>query len=196
MEIQCNEPSSKVRARYEKISLEDYMDFLLSHKQLHPDPSAYFLNQIISMQGFKKVVGKPKKWLTDAVKILDLEEPSRSTLSDNISSMAFVALEDVIADLKDLNWQECCVTSIQTLNSWKPTEPKGSDPKGVGDVCGGDGASSSCDVGSEFGERPGKLVPKRKRKAKSMNVIGPASGGTRDGGKSSGCVSVGSFGSC
>jgi hypothetical protein len=128
------------------------------------------------------------------VKALTLVEPSRSTLNDNISSLEFVPVEDVIADLKDLNWQECCVTSIQTLNSGKPTEPKGSDPINVGDVCGGDGASSSCVVGSESGERPGTLVPKSKKKR--LNAIIAAGGGTHDGGRSSGCVSVGSFGSC
>ncbi|XP_062153749.1 uncharacterized protein LOC133861936 [Alnus glutinosa] len=187
MEIQRNNPSLKVRARNEKMSLDDYMDFLLSQEQLHP--TVNFLNQIIRMHGFTKVVKKPKKSLADAVKILDLVKPSRSTLNDDISSLAFVALEDVIADLKDLNWQECCVTSIQTLNSWKPTEPKGSDPRGVGD-----GASSSCVVGSEFGELPKKLGPNRKKMR--LNAMIAASGGTRDGGGSSGCVSVGSFGSC
>ncbi|XP_059452271.1 uncharacterized protein LOC132182919 [Corylus avellana] len=193
MEIQCNNPSLKVRARKKlmPLDLEDYMDFLLSHSQLHPTIS--FLNQIVAMHGFK-IIRKPKNEVTEAVKALTLVEPWRSTLNDNISSMEFVALEDVIADLKDLNWQECCVTSIQTLNSCKPTEPKGSDPRGVGDVCGGDRASSSCVVGSESGERLGKLVPKSKRKR--LNAILGDCGGTHDGGRSSGCVSVGSFGSC
>lgn len=112
----------------------------------------------------------PQKVITDAVNTLDLVDPSRCTLKDNVSPLAFVALEDVIADLNDLNWQECCVTSIQTLNSWKDSVPdagtkqipiKNSDRGSVGD--GGDGASSSCVVGSEPGEQRGKSKRKRKR---------------------------------
>lgn len=44
MEIQRKNPSLKVRARKEKMSLDDYMDFLLSHEQLHP--TVNFLNQV------------------------------------------------------------------------------------------------------------------------------------------------------
>lgn len=46
MEIQCNNPSLKMRARKKMVALDldDYMDFLLSHSQLHPTVS--FLNQV------------------------------------------------------------------------------------------------------------------------------------------------------
>jgi hypothetical protein len=44
MEIQSGKGSSKVRARNEKMSLEDYLDFVLSHKQI--DLTANFLNQV------------------------------------------------------------------------------------------------------------------------------------------------------
>ena len=144
-----------------------------------------------------------QKVLTDAVNTLDLVDPSRSTLNDNASCFAFVTLEDVILDLCDLNWQECCVTSIQTLNSWKHCgvvsggapdliKPKVSDPIGVADVYGGEGSTSSCVVGSEYSglERrsgAGKLVPKRKRSNLRKGGVG---------GCPSCCVSVGSFGSC
>uniref|UniRef100_A0A2N9J512 DUF7787 domain-containing protein n=1 Tax=Fagus sylvatica TaxID=28930 RepID=A0A2N9J512_FAGSY len=139
------------------------------------------------MHGFKKIHKVPKKVLTDAVHTLDLVDPSRSTLNDNVSCLAFVALEDVMSDLNDLNWQECCVTSIQTLNSWKhcgpppPPHPIKST-SGVSDVYG---STSSCVVG--------KLVPKRKRKRKRSNVV---RGGADVGCSSaSACVSLGSFGS-
>ncbi|KAL4620569.1 hypothetical protein ACB092_06G164500 [Castanea dentata] len=193
----------KVKTRTEKVSLENYIDFVLSNKQI--DLTVNFLNQIINMHGFKRIHKVQKKVLTDAVNTLDLVDPSRSTLNDNVSCFAFVTLEDVILDLYDLNWQECCVTSIQTFNSWKhcgvvsggapdPIKPKASDPIGVADVdlYGGEGSTSSCVVGSEYSglERwsgAGKLVPKRKR----SNLM---KGGV--GGRPSGCVSVGSFGSC
>ncbi|GFS39687.1 hypothetical protein Acr_00g0064440 [Actinidia rufa] len=76
------------------------------------------LNQVITMHGFKKIRNTPKKILIDAVNSMDLMDPSRSTLNDeNVSSHAFVTLEEVVKDLEYLNWKECCVTSIQTLNS-------------------------------------------------------------------------------
>ncbi|CAK7346679.1 unnamed protein product [Dovyalis caffra] len=100
-----------------KISLEDYLQFFLSHKQF--GLSANFLNQIILMHGFKKLHGVPKKVLSDAVDTIDLENLSRSTLKDKneISSGAFMNVEDIVADMNELDWQECCVTSIHTLNA-------------------------------------------------------------------------------
>ncbi|XWS41186.1 hypothetical protein CRYUN_Cryun17cG0058600 [Craigia yunnanensis] len=44
-------------------------------------------------------------------------DPSRSTLKLSISSSAWLTKEDIIRDLNCLEWQECCVTSIQALNS-------------------------------------------------------------------------------
>ncbi|XP_018807791.2 uncharacterized protein LOC108981160 [Juglans regia] len=154
------------RRKQKKMTLENYVDFFLSHKQLRLTIQS--LNQVIDMHGLRKIYRAPKKVVTDAVNTLDLMDPSRCTLNDNVSSLAFVALEDVIADLNELDWQECCVTSIQTLNSWKHSVPdsgtkqipiKDSDRGGVSE--GGDGASSSCVVGSEPGEQRGKSKRKR-----------------------------------
>ncbi|CAN4075461.1 unnamed protein product [Withania somnifera] len=39
----------------------------------------------------------------------------RSTLQEEISSEVFVSLDEIINDLTHLNWQECCVTSLQTI---------------------------------------------------------------------------------
>ncbi|XP_059664341.1 uncharacterized protein LOC132310133 [Cornus florida] len=104
------------RSTVKIISLEDYVDFIDSQKQF--DLTVNHLNQVIEMHGFKKIHKKPKKVLIDAVDAIELMDPSRSTLEDsNISSCAFITLEEAISDLADLNWQECCVTSIQTLNS-------------------------------------------------------------------------------
>ncbi|XP_028104551.1 uncharacterized protein LOC114303617 [Camellia sinensis] len=76
------------------------------------------LNQIIDMHGFKKIHNTAKKVLIDAVNSMELMDPSRSTLNEeNVSSCAHMTLEEAIKDLADLKWQECCVTSIQTLNS-------------------------------------------------------------------------------
>lgn len=43
--------------------------------------------------------------------------PSRSTLKENISPAMSLTLKQVMEDLNDLTWQECCVTSIKVLNS-------------------------------------------------------------------------------
>lgn len=52
----------------------------------------------------------------DAVESLDLVDLPRSTVRENVSAFAAVALEDVVADLGELNWQECCVTSIEKIS--------------------------------------------------------------------------------
>ncbi|KAL9265995.1 hypothetical protein AKJ16_DCAP21237 [Drosera capensis] len=69
------------------------------------------------MHGFKKLKAK-KVQIAEALKsIHDFTNPSRSTLGERISSQAFMTKNDVIKDLADLSWQECSVTSIETLNS-------------------------------------------------------------------------------
>lgn len=46
---------------------------------------------------------------------MELIDLRRSTLQEEISSEAFVTLDEAIKDLTNLNWQECCVTSLQTI---------------------------------------------------------------------------------
>lgn len=124
-----------------KLSLHDYLDFLMAKS--HEHLTVKFLNQVVSMHGFAKVFSGGKKVLIDAVEALDVIDPSRSTLQSGISSSACMTLEDIIADLNNLNWQECCVTSIKILNS----------PKEI---------SSSLQVSESSTPN---LKPKRKRKA-------------------------------
>ncbi|KAJ8749365.1 hypothetical protein K2173_018854 [Erythroxylum novogranatense] len=98
------------------LSLEDYFNFF--HSQNPSALTVTCLNQIIFMHGFKKIYKLPKKALSDALETIGLVNPSRSTLQDNeISPCAFMTVEDVTADLEELNWQECCITSIQSFNS-------------------------------------------------------------------------------
>ncbi|XWS44562.1 hypothetical protein CRYUN_Cryun15aG0057000 [Craigia yunnanensis] len=112
-----------MEAKKQKISLEHYIDFLSSHKQL--PLTVNFLNQIISFHGLKKVIKGPKKALRDAVETLDLMDLSRSTLKSSISLTAWLTEEEIIEDLNRLEWKECCVTSIQALNSSLEPKPKG-----------------------------------------------------------------------
>ncbi|KAG6774417.1 hypothetical protein POTOM_021770 [Populus tomentosa] len=97
------------------ISLEDYLHFFLSHKQFGLSPN--LLNQIIRMHGFKKIHRISQKALIDAVDKIDLENLSRSTVKEKneISSCTLMNMEDIVADLNKLDWQECRVTSIQSL---------------------------------------------------------------------------------
>ncbi|KHN15353.1 hypothetical protein glysoja_044915 [Glycine soja] len=37
-------------------------------------------------------------------------------VSESVSTFVVVALEDVVADLGELSWQECCMTSIEKIS--------------------------------------------------------------------------------
>lgn len=61
--------------------------------------------------------GVIQKVLAEALNKFTLVNPRRSTLRDRISPAVSPTIDDVIEDLEELNWQECIVTSIQTINS-------------------------------------------------------------------------------
>ncbi|KAI3735993.1 hypothetical protein L6452_15522 [Arctium lappa] len=95
-----------------KLTLENYL--LLEHLDVI---SPSILQTIIRMHGFN-CTKVPKNDLMDAVRSINLMDAQRSTLqSDGISSHAFLSLKDVMKDLSVLHWQECCITSLQTVNS-------------------------------------------------------------------------------
>ena len=133
---------------------------------------------------------------------IELIDPCSSTLSQNIKSCAGMTLKQVISDLRDLNWQECCVTSLENISSSNSnylaqesglrnvelpkskSRKKGSKSKTVDAPTVNNDASfdgNSLSNSSVIGEGPGKLVKKRKRKPKD-----------KAGGDSAAC----SFGSC
>uniref|UniRef100_A0A5B7C292 DUF7787 domain-containing protein n=1 Tax=Davidia involucrata TaxID=16924 RepID=A0A5B7C292_DAVIN len=199
MELLSPQPSVRMR-RTQKISLEEYVNFIDSQKQI--DLTVNHLNQIIEMHGFKKIHKAPKRVLIDAVNSIDLVDPSRSTLEDNnISSCAFITSEEAIKDLADLNWQECSVTFIQTLNSvnydlnLQNADPDSLKPKsksrrrkkmrrlgGVDGInattgCVGGGSQSACSsaVGGDGGAKK-KLIPKRKKNVKKDGGFGATVG--------------------
>ncbi|MED6118438.1 hypothetical protein PIB30_002691 [Stylosanthes scabra] len=114
--LMAMESQKKRAVRNDKLLLEDYIHFLRSRHSLHLTMSQ--LNQIIRIHGFKKIHHAPKKVLVDAVNSLDLVNLSRSMLhSSVVSAFAVLTVEDAIADLNELNWQECCVTSLEKLCS-------------------------------------------------------------------------------
>ncbi|KAG6570533.1 hypothetical protein SDJN03_29448, partial [Cucurbita argyrosperma subsp. sororia] len=123
MEDHRKQNAERLRKKSNKISLEDYLDFFSSDKQLFL-PVAY-LNQIIRMHGYMNIKGLKVSLLNrcnvvkEAVGSINLVNLSRSTLKESISSSASITLEDVISDLKYLEWQECSVTSVLNFSSWK-----------------------------------------------------------------------------
>ncbi|MED6124551.1 hypothetical protein PIB30_059953 [Stylosanthes scabra] len=172
--------------RNHKLLLDDYIRFLRSRHSLHLTMSQ--LNQIIRIHGFKKIHHAPKKVLVDAVNSLDLVNLSRSMLhSSVVSAFAVLTVEDAIADLNELNWQECCVTSLEKFCSRNSNSiinnnnnhsflfpPSSSDPHhsclqiashsqvaSKRKMSGGGGELIS--EAFRSGIRPPKMVPRRKR---------------------------------
>ncbi|CAA7051197.1 unnamed protein product [Microthlaspi erraticum] len=100
-----------------KISLEEYVDFFVSDKSI--DFTISYLNQIIHMHGFRKLHKTNKRTVGEAVDALDLLDLSRSTLKQIAVSppSASPTLDEVITDIETLKWQECCLTSLEIINS-------------------------------------------------------------------------------
>ncbi|KAG4967876.1 hypothetical protein JHK82_033593 [Glycine max] len=97
---QLQASSTKKRpSKNENWCLEDYLLLIHSRQTLH-----LTINQL------------NQKVLVDAVESLDLVDLPRSTVQESMSAFAAVALEDVVVDLGELNWQECCVTSVEKIS--------------------------------------------------------------------------------
>ncbi|KAJ8527805.1 hypothetical protein K7X08_015256 [Anisodus acutangulus] len=56
-----------------------------------------------------------KEGFGDAVNMMELMDLRHSTLQEEISSDAFISLDEAIKDLTHLDWQECCASSLQTI---------------------------------------------------------------------------------
>ncbi|KAK9074752.1 hypothetical protein SSX86_003070 [Deinandra increscens subsp. villosa] len=93
-----------------KLTLENYLN--LEHMDVI---SALTLRKILTMHGFNSV-NVPKVDLIDAVRSIELMDAHHSTLQSDVSSNAFLSLNDVIKDISLLNWHECCITSLETIN--------------------------------------------------------------------------------
>ncbi|XP_018449674.1 uncharacterized protein LOC108821125 [Raphanus sativus] len=100
-----------------KITLEEYVDFMNSGNSI--DFTCSYLNQILHINGFRKLHKSNKKTVGEAVDAVDLIDLSRSTLNQTSvsSSSASLTLDQVITDIEALKWQECCLTSLQIVNS-------------------------------------------------------------------------------
>ncbi|KAK4429114.1 hypothetical protein Salat_1211600 [Sesamum alatum] len=99
MEI-VEEGAAMVAKKKGELAIEDYLDFV-------DDRS---LNLTIPQLR--------QQLLVDMVTTMDLMELHRSTLLDaGVSGDACFTLEEVINDLKDLDWQECHVTSLLTFGA-------------------------------------------------------------------------------
>lgn len=117
-----------------------------------------------------------QKVLVDAVDALDLMDLQRSTLRQSVSAFATLTLEDAIADLNELSWQECCLTSIYSLNSctenFPPLDKSPQVPKHLQTISRTKASEKTKDIdelhgllpeASQNSRRANKMKPKRKR---------------------------------
>ncbi|XP_027348176.1 uncharacterized protein LOC113859662 [Abrus precatorius] len=140
IESHSHASSTKKRpSKNDKLCLEDYLHLLHSRQTLHltvvrihgfkkihhapKDIFCYFHGanlreeREIVLEISKSASGfRSQKLLVDAVESLDLVDLARSTLSESVSAFDAVTLEDLVADLGDLKWQECCVTSVKKFS--------------------------------------------------------------------------------
>ncbi|KAJ8435132.1 hypothetical protein Cgig2_020775 [Carnegiea gigantea] len=91
---------SRTKAKNKLMYLENYIAFLRSRD----------LQRLTCDQLKQKAV-------EEGVAMIKPIDPARSTLNDSISSQAITNLDEAIKDLAALNWQECSVTSIKSINS-------------------------------------------------------------------------------
>lgn len=87
------------------------------------------LKIIKSFWEFIPLISIGQKIVGEAVDTLDLLDLSRSTLKEapvSSPSSSPLTLDEVISDIEALKWQECCLTSLQIINSQEIT---GSVPK-------------------------------------------------------------------
>ncbi|KAK3404831.1 hypothetical protein EUGRSUZ_K01124 [Eucalyptus grandis] len=151
-----------------QLSLEEYLDFFHSHKRA--DLTVSSLNQIIQMHGFRKIRNLPKRALLDAVEAIELVDPSRSTLNENVSSRDVrLSLAEAIADVDDLGWHECVITSVENFGKEdRPSAPDDGSKRQGRREKKGDGAfgcKRTASSGSETrggGGSAGENAPKRK----------------------------------
>ncbi|XP_014524412.2 uncharacterized protein LOC106780631 [Vigna radiata var. radiata] len=152
-------------SKKDKLWLDDYLHLLHSRQTLHLTINQ--LNQVIRIHGFKKIHHAPKKVLMEAVESLDLVDVPRSTLRDSVSPFAAVALEDVLADLAELKWQECCGTSVERISfsEGKNVLPASSDEsfRVTSQSKRMDKIRDLIPEDSRRSLKPTKMMPKRKR---------------------------------
>ncbi|KAL6566752.1 hypothetical protein OROMI_015156 [Orobanche minor] len=123
----AEEGSTTMAKKHRKLTMEDYIDFI-DNRTLPLTSSK--LGQIVGMHGYKTRRIR-KNLLLEMISTMDLMNLRRSTLlDDGVSGDACFTLKEVIQDLKDLDWQECHVTSILTQG----TGGSASDSTGVGAV--------------------------------------------------------------
>ncbi|CAN8311445.1 unnamed protein product [Cochlearia groenlandica] len=146
-----------------KITLEEYIDFFVSNKTVD-DLTIPYLNQIIHIHGFRKLHKSNKKIVGEAVESLDLIDLSRSSLKQSVvgvsSESASLTLDEVTSDIEGLKWQECCLTSLEVINSGEITRDDEAKPKQK---------SNKRKVGKE--NKTMKKMKKKKKNEKSIRSV-------------------------
>ncbi|KAF3339870.1 hypothetical protein FCM35_KLT15641 [Carex littledalei] len=106
--------------KLKQLKFEDYLSFIRDSDA--DNLTVYQLNQILSIHGFAKL-NQTKEYIVNAVSLLDLIPPTRSTIHANtgmaqLSSchMSPLHLMELKQDIRDIEWQECPIGSVVTVN--------------------------------------------------------------------------------
>ncbi|GFP84219.1 hypothetical protein PHJA_000565600 [Phtheirospermum japonicum] len=159
----------------QKLAMEDYLDFI-DNRAL--DLTSTQLRQIIGIHGFKKMKFQ-KNLSIEMISTMDLMDLRRSTLLDGgVSGDASFTLEEVIKDLKDLDWQECHVTSLLTQGAVAPPPAASSGSGAVSEKRkrGGETVAVNRETGggtvSVKGKSDGGTVSVKRKRLKSLKLLG------------------------
>ncbi|CAI9776447.1 unnamed protein product [Fraxinus pennsylvanica] len=137
----------------------EYLDLVDGHKNL-VDLTVCQLNQ---------------KNLMEMVSRIQLMNLSRSTLQDDgIFPCGCLALKEVIKDLKDIDWNECHITSLSTQNAANSASSSAvlvTEPKKVGAATSVSNTGTASSTGTVSVKKPKKNA----RVAASVTTAGTAS---------------------
>ncbi|KAL3653217.1 hypothetical protein CASFOL_002898 [Castilleja foliolosa] len=175
---------TRKRNLQKKLAMDDYLDFI-DNRAL--DLTCTQLREIIGIHGFKKMKFQ-KNLSIEMISTMDLMDFRRSTLlNGGVSGDASLTLEEVIKDLKDLDWQECHVTSLLTQGAVAPppAASSGSGAVSVKKKRGGGTTSVKQKSGDEAvsvkKKSGGGTVSVKRKRMKSLKVLGVEKSAVPDG---------------
>ncbi|KAL5730772.1 hypothetical protein ACHQM5_003564 [Ranunculus cassubicifolius] len=101
--------------KLEKATIDGYIKFRENPKA--SNFNKVILTKIVSIHGIpmKWAADKKKEEIIEMLSSIDLRDPFRSTLKENISSSAALSLTEVVRYLDFLQWNECPVQSLVTV---------------------------------------------------------------------------------
>ncbi|KAK1315527.1 hypothetical protein QJS10_CPA05g00208 [Acorus calamus] len=96
-----------------KLTMEGYADF---YNDPDFDLTIKQLNQILLLNGYMKIHKRTKKDVLDALAMVEMVCPLRSTIRDSNSiARAPISVDQVTRDIDDLGWRECPIRSVESI---------------------------------------------------------------------------------